>query len=54
MIRNGFYVNKGLKIADIDPRINQKKNCDLISDKARCIGGAVLESIMMLRQWRNR
>lgn len=54
MIRNGFYVNKGLKIADIDPRINQKKNCYLISDKARCIGGAVLESIMMLRQWRNR
>ena len=54
MIRNGFYVKEGLKIADIDPRINQRKNCDLISDKARCIGGAVLESIMMLRQWRNK
>lgn len=50
MIRDGFYVGKGLKIADIDPRADQKKNCDLISDKARCIGGAVLESIMMLRK----
>lgn len=53
MIRDGFYVKKGLKIADIDPRINQKKNCDLISDKARCIGGAVLEGIMMLKNRRS-
>lgn len=49
IIRDGFYVKKGLKIADIDPRIDEKKNCDLISDKARCIGGSVLESIMMRR-----
>lgn len=49
IIRDGFYVKKGLKIADIDPRINERKNCDLISDKARCIGGSVLESIMMRR-----
>ncbi|MGG5460430.1 selenium-dependent molybdenum cofactor biosynthesis protein YqeB [Clostridium sp. B9] len=54
MIRDGFYVKKGLKIADIDPRTNQKKNCDLISDKARCIGGAVLEGIMIGKQWRNK
>lgn len=54
MIRDGFYVKEGLKIADIDPRINQKKNCDSISDKARCIGGAVLESVMMLKQGRNK
>lgn len=53
MIRDGFYVKKGLKIADIDPRINQKKNCDLISDKARCIGGAVLEGIIMLKNRRS-
>ena len=53
MIRDGFNVKKGLKIADIDPRVNQKKNCDLISDKARCIGGAVLESIMILKGERN-
>ncbi|MDQ0149428.1 selenium-dependent molybdenum cofactor biosynthesis protein YqeB [Eubacterium multiforme] len=49
MIRNGYYVKKGLKIADIDPRIEQKRNCDLISDKARCIGGATLESILILK-----
>lgn len=54
MIRDGFYVKEGLKIADIDPRIDEKKNCDLISDKARCIGGAVLEGIMIGKQWRNK
>lgn len=49
MIREGFYVTKGFKIADIDPRIEEKKNCDLISDKARCVGGAALEGILYLR-----
>lgn len=49
MIREGFEVKKGFKIADIDPRIEEKKNCDLISDKARCIGGAVLEGILYLK-----
>lgn len=49
MIREGFYVTKGFKIADIDPRKEEKRNCDLISDKARCIGGAVLEAIMYLK-----
>ncbi len=42
IIRDGFYVTKGFKIADIDPRISEVKNCDTISDKARCIGGSVL------------
>jgi xanthine dehydrogenase accessory factor len=31
-----------MKIADIDPRASQKENCFTISDKARCIGGAVV------------
>ena len=43
MIRDGFTVPKGMKIADIDPRKEQKKNCFTISDKARCIAGSVLE-----------
>ena len=47
IIRNGFYVTKGLKIADIDPRITEKENCFTISDKARNIGGAVLLLINM-------
>lgn len=46
MIRDGFSVTKGLKIADIDPRKEQKKNCDTISDKARCIAGSVLEVLV--------
>lgn len=46
IIRDGFNVLKGLKIADIDPRKNQYTNCFTISDKARCIAGAVIESVL--------
>lgn len=46
IIRDGYYVSKGLKIADIDPRITEKDNCFTISDKARSIGGAVVTAIM--------
>ena len=46
MIRDGFTVPKGMKIADIDPRKEQKKNCFTISDKARCIAGSVLEILL--------
>lgn len=42
ILREGYPVTKGFKIADIDPRAEQKKNCTTISDKARCIGGSVL------------
>ena len=48
LIRDGFAVTKGLKIADIDPRESELHNCFTISDKARCIGGSVLEAVMML------
>lgn len=40
-IREGCYVKKGLKIMDIDPRIDQKEACFLISDKASLLGSAV-------------
>ncbi len=53
MIKDGYPVVKGLKIADIDPRIEEKKNCFTISDKARCIAGSVLESILYLRRVKN-
>lgn len=46
IIRDGFLVKKGLKIADIDPRKEQKENCSTISDKARCIAGGVLEVVV--------
>ena len=50
IIKDGYEVTKGLKIADIDPRLEEKKNCFTISDKARCIGGSVLEAIMYLQR----
>ncbi|WP_319370546.1 selenium-dependent molybdenum cofactor biosynthesis protein YqeB [uncultured Ilyobacter sp.] len=46
MLHDGIQVRKGLKMADVDPRADQVKNCYTISDKARCIGGSVLEAIM--------
>lgn len=46
LIRDGFAVTPGFKIADIDPRIGEKENCFTISDKARCIAGGVLEAIL--------
>jgi len=53
LIREGFPVTKGLKIADIDPRLEQVNCCDTVSDKARAIGGGVLEAILTLSRERN-
>lgn len=46
LIRDGYPVTRGFKIADIDPRLSEKENCRTISDKARCIAGGVLEAIL--------
>lgn len=45
LIRPGSSVRKGLKIGDIDPR-GEKVYCDTISEKARSLGGAVLEAVL--------
>lgn len=45
LIREGYPVTKGFKIADIDPRREELRNCFTISDKARCIAGSVLEQV---------
>lgn len=45
LIRTGYHVTKGFKIADVDPRKGELENCFTISDKARCIAGSVLEVI---------
>ncbi|WP_035142897.1 selenium-dependent molybdenum cofactor biosynthesis protein YqeB [Schnuerera ultunensis] len=47
IIKEGLFVNKGLKIGDIDPR-NVIDHAFTISDKARAIGGGVLEGILHL------
>ncbi len=46
LIRRGYPVQKGLKIADIDPRPEQVSCCDTISDKARAIAGGVVEALL--------
>ncbi|MGZ3525811.1 MAG: selenium-dependent molybdenum cofactor biosynthesis protein YqeB [Thermodesulfobacteriota bacterium] len=45
LLRDGVEVKKGMKVGDIDPR-GKRENCFTISDKARAIGGGVLEGIL--------
>ena len=45
LLRDGYPVTKEFKVADVDPRRAELENCFLISDKARCIAGSVLELI---------
>ena len=49
IIRDGYPVPKGFKLADVDPRLDQRKHCFTISDKARCIAGSVLEVVCASR-----
>jgi xanthine dehydrogenase accessory factor len=48
LIRSGTQVSRGLKVGDVDPR-GDKSYVDTISEKARAIGGSVLEGIC--RKW---
>ncbi len=45
LIRDGYELPIGMKMADIDPRIEEYENCFTISDKARNIAGSVLEIV---------
>ena len=49
IIMDGMGVTKGLKIGDIDPR-GIREYCFSVSDKARAIGGGVLEAILAERK----
>lgn len=51
LLADGLTVTTGYKVGDIDPRIDPEL-CSLISDKARAIGGGVLEAILHLQQGR--
>ncbi|HEX7371598.1 MAG TPA: selenium-dependent molybdenum cofactor biosynthesis protein YqeB, partial [Thermodesulfobacteriota bacterium] len=46
ILRDGLPVHQGMKVGDIDPR-GIRAHCFTISDKARAIGGGVLEAILM-------
>lgn len=48
MIKEDTQVTEGYKIGDIDPR-GSIENVDTISEKARAIGGGVLEALMYLK-----
>ena len=54
ILRDGYPVSKGFKLADVDPRPDQLKNCTTISDKARCIAGSVLELVSAAKARRER
>ncbi len=45
MLRDGTHVWEGLKTGDIDPRGNEEF-CYTVSEKARALGGSVLECIL--------
>ncbi len=47
LIAEGLLVPEGLKCADVDPRPADQVDCHTISDKARAVGGAVLEACFM-------
>lgn len=49
LLADGLMVTEGFKVGDVDPRVDPD-HCRLISDKARAIGGAVLEAILHLQQ----
>ncbi len=48
LIMNHRNVSKGIKIGDVDPR-NDRNYCYTISDKARTVGGSVLQAILRYR-----
>jgi len=45
LLRDGGRVDKDMKVGDVDPRA-MREHCFTISDKARAIGGGVLEAIL--------
>ena len=44
LLHDGLYVPEHFKIADVDPR-GEETDHTTVSDKARALGGAVLEAI---------
>ena len=49
LIRPGYQAGANMKIADVDPR-GKREYCFTVSDKARAVGGGVLEAVMLLKR----
>lgn len=47
LLADGLAVKEGMKVGDVDPR-GVREHCFTISDKARALGGSVLEAILYL------
>jgi xanthine dehydrogenase accessory factor len=47
LIHEGILAAEGMKIGDVDPR-GEGRYCATVSDKARALGGAVLEAVLIL------
>ena len=47
LLADGLMVKAGMKVGDVDPR-GVREHCFTISDKARAIGGGVLEAVLHL------
>lgn len=47
LLADGLFVKAGMKVGDVDPR-GVREDCFTISDKARAIGGGVLEAVLYL------
>ena len=45
LLPEGLFVTKGMKAGDVDPRC-RREHCFTVSDKARAIGGGVLEGLL--------
>ena len=45
LLRSGTEISQGTKLGDIDPR-EDTSYCYSVSDKARSLGGGVLEAIL--------
>ncbi|GGC78909.1 selenium-dependent molybdenum cofactor biosynthesis protein YqeB [Enterococcus wangshanyuanii] len=54
LISDQVECKKGLKCADVDPRVVDEVDCFTISDKARALGGAVLDAIFMIGHQKER
>jgi len=53
IMRDGLTVSQGQKLAEIN-HVMRQSQCFILSDKARCIGGAVLEAVMIWEKNRKK
>jgi len=51
LLHSGVFVKPGLKIGDLDPRLD-KRLCSLVSDKSLSVGGGVLEAVFSRSEFR--